>query len=87
VFGTANGKPHSQSNVRRVMGNVVDKANAGLQEAGEAPLPRLSPHSLRRTFASVILALGESIPVVMADGGWADSKTPLNVYAPCNAAG
>ena len=81
VFGTVTGKQQSPSNVRRMMRNVVDRANERLQEAGEAPLPRLSPHSLRRTFASVMFALGESIPVVMADGGWADSKTPLNVYA------
>jgi integrase len=80
VFGTITGKQHSQSNVRRMMRNVVDRANERLQHAREAPLPPLSPHSLRRTFASVMFALGESIPVVMADGGWAEPKTPLTVY-------
>ena len=81
VFGTATGKQHSPSNVRRMMRNVVGRANERLQEAGEAPLPRLTPHSLRRTFASVMFALNVSLPDVMADGGWADSKTPLTVYA------
>jgi integrase len=81
VFGTATGNQHSPSNARRMMANVVKRANQRLEEADEAPLPRLSPHSLRRTFASVMFALGESIPAVMADGGWADSKTPLTVYA------
>jgi integrase len=81
VFGTATGKPHSQSNVRRMMRNAVNRADERLQEIGEVPLPQVSPHSLRRTFASVMFALGESIPDVMADGGWADSKTPLTVYA------
>ena len=81
VFGTATGRPHSQSNVRRMMRNAVGRAGARLREADEAPLPKVSPHSLRRTFASVMFALGESIPDVMADGGWADSKTPLTVYA------
>jgi integrase len=81
VFATANSKPHAQSNVRRTMTNVVARANERLEEAGQAPLPRLSPHALRRTWASVMFALGESIPVVMAEGGWADPKVALTVYA------
>jgi integrase len=80
VFGTVTGRQHSPSNVRRMMRNVVGRGNERLQEAGEAPLPRLTPHSLRRTFASVMFALNVSLPDVMADGGWADSKTPLTVY-------
>jgi integrase len=63
------------------MSNVVARANERLDEAGQAPLPRLSPHALRRTWASVMFALGESIPVVMAEGGWADPKVALTVYA------
>ena len=81
VFATATGKPHSPSNVRRTMAYVVERANERLEEADQSPLPRLSPHALRRTFASVMIALGESIPVVMADGGWADPKVVLTVYA------
>ena len=81
VFATATGKPHAQSNVRRTMENVVKRANERLADAGQVPLPRLSPHALRRTFASVMFALGEPIPVVMADGGWADPKVALTVYA------
>ena len=82
VFATANGKPHAQSNVRRTMTNVVTRANERLEEAGQAPLPRLSPHALRRTWASVMFALGESIPIVMAEGrlgrpqGGADGLRP-----------
>ena len=45
---------------------------------GASPAP---PHSLRRAFASVMFALNESMPDVMADGGWADSKIALTVYA------
>ena len=32
----------------------------------DPPLPRLTPHSLRRTFASLLYGIGESPPVVMA---------------------
>ena len=63
------------------MAKVVKRANERLDERGESPLPRLSPHALRRTWASVMFALGESIPVVMADGGWSDPKVALTVYA------
>jgi hypothetical protein len=28
-----------------------------------------------------MFALGESLPTVMADGGWAEPGTPLRVYA------
>ena len=63
------------------MTNVVALANERLEEAGQAPLPRLSPHALRRTWASVMFALGEPIPIVMAEGGWADPKVALTVYA------
>ena len=81
VFGTATGNQHSPSNVRRMMRNAMRRANAALVEADEAPLPAITPHSLRRTFASVMFALNVPLPDVMADGGWADSKTPLTVYA------
>jgi integrase len=64
-----------------MMRNVVEWANERLLEAGEAPLPRLTPDSLRRTFASVIFALNVSLPDAMADGGWADSKIPLTVHS------
>ena len=57
------------------------RPNERLEEAGQAPLPRLSPHALRRTWASVMFALGEWIPIVMAEGGWADPKVALTVYA------
>lgn len=63
MFATASDKPHAQSNVRRTMGNVVKRANERLEDAGQAPLPHLSPHALRRTFASVMFVRGEPIPV------------------------
>ena len=81
VFGTASGRAHSPSNVRRLLAAVCDRANANLAEAGEPPLPKITPHSLRRTWCSVMFALGESIPNVMADGGWTDPKVPLAIYA------
>jgi integrase len=49
-----------------VLAAAVKRANDNLAEAKLAPLPALTPHSLRRTFCSLLYALGESPPVVMA---------------------
>ena len=81
VFPTRNGRPHSPSNVRRMLTAVCERANANLAEQGEPALPKITPHSLRRTWCSVMFALGESLPDVMADGGWIDPKVPLTIYA------
>ena len=63
VFGTAAGKPQNPSNIReRVLARTVKRANERLQEVGEPPLPALTPHGLRRSFASLLYGIGESPP-------------------------
>ncbi|MGA8365155.1 MAG: hypothetical protein WB709_11635 [Solirubrobacteraceae bacterium] len=45
------------------------------------PLPdKLTPHSLRRTFCSLLYALGEDPGVVMDEMGHADPGLALRVY-------
>jgi integrase len=78
VFPTENGKPHSQSNVRR---RIVAKAADRASEKLDTPLPKLTPQSLRRTFMSVLYALGEPPTVVMQEVGHTDPKLSLRVYA------
>jgi len=47
----------------------------------QAPLPQgITPHSLRRTFASVLYALGEDPGVVMDEMGHTDPALALRVY-------
>jgi hypothetical protein len=41
----------------------------------------LTPHSLRRTFISLLLAMGEEVPYVMRQVGHADPKVTLSIYA------
>ena len=41
----------------------------------------LTPHSLRRTFISLLLALGEEVPYVMRQVGHTDPKVTLSIYA------
>lgn len=46
------------------------------------PLPEgLTPHSLRRTFISLLLAIGREVPYVMRQVGHADPKVTLSIYA------
>src|SRR5579863_9092819 len=61
---------------------AVGRANANLAARGLPPLPdRITPHSLRRTFCSLLYALGEPPPVVMAEMGHTDPGLALRVYA------
>jgi hypothetical protein len=41
----------------------------------------LTPHGLRRSFASLLYAIGESPPVVMAEMGHTDPALALAIYA------
>ena len=96
VFATRSGGRVSEDNFRnRVLGrpaSVVDgkerpgagtiaRANKNLEDAGLPPLPvKLTPHSLRRTFCSVLYALGEDPGVVMDEMGHTDPALALRVY-------
>ncbi len=83
VFATASGKPRDKDNVRnRVLLPAVKQANAQLVEDDEAPLPDgLTLHSLRRTFASILIALGEDPAYVMDQIGHTDAHLTLRLYA------
>lgn len=82
VFSTAEGGRQSESNIRRrVLAKAVERGNANLERVGEGPLPHLTPHSCRRTFASIRYALGASPAVVMAELGHTNPSLALSVYA------
>ncbi len=83
VFATRTGRATSKDNLRsRVFLPAVAEANVALTRAGEAPLPdRLTPHSMRRTFASILYALDESPAVVMAEMGHTHPGLALRIYA------
>ncbi len=82
VFATSSGGPVNASNVRnRVLAPAVEIANERLEEVGEVPLPdRLSPHKLRHTFASLLVALGVDPGSVMDQLGHTDPSFTLRVY-------
>jgi integrase len=80
---TATGKPRDRHNVRqRVVIPVVAKAEELLAERGGQPLPQgISPHKLRHTFASVLIAIGKDPAYVMHQLGHTDPAFTLRVYA------
>lgn len=82
VFGTSTGAAHEPSNIRRrILAPAVEIANEQLEQRGEAPLPeRLSPHKLRHTFASLLVALGVDPGSVMDQLGHTDPTFTLRVY-------
>ena len=82
VFATTGGKRQSESNVRqRVLAKAIERADTTLKRDGEALLPHLTPHSCRRTYASVRYALGASPADVMAELGHTNPSLALAVYA------
>ncbi len=83
VFATATGRQPSDGNIRkRVLSKSIERANTRLAERGEAPLPEgITPHSLRRTFASVLYAIGENPAEVMAQLGHTHPGLALRLYA------
>ncbi len=82
VFGTSTGGLFTATNIRkRVLAPAVELASATLVKHGFAPLPDgLTPHSLRRTFASVLYAIGEDPGIVMDEMGHTDPALALRVY-------
>jgi integrase len=82
VFGTRTGKRQNPSNVsKRMLTKAVDRANATLAKTDTELMPRLTPHSLRRTFASLLYALGETPPYVMGQMGHTSPNLALAIYA------
>ena len=82
VFGTSTGKPDTRQNVRKRRLRAVDRANAALAAEDLPGLPeRVTPHTLRRTFAALLYLRGEDPVYVMEQLGHADPKLALRIYA------
>jgi integrase len=82
VYPTATGGQQDTHNARaRVVAAAVKRASEKLEADGQAPLPiKLTPHALRRTFCSLLYALGEDPGVVMDEMGHTDEGLALRVY-------
>ncbi|HEY4810330.1 MAG TPA: site-specific integrase [Solirubrobacteraceae bacterium] len=82
VFATSSGRAMNPSNIRtRIVDPAVERASDRLVDAGGVPLPDgLSPHKLRHTFCSLLVALGTDAGVVMDQLGHTDPGFTLRVY-------
>ena len=83
VFVTSAGKPRSRHNIRQdVVEAVVARANKLVGDRGLQPLPLgITPHKLRHTFASILVAIGKDPTYVMHQLGHTDPAFTLRVYA------
>lgn len=83
VFATSRGGKDSASNVRmRILAKAVEDANEKLIDDGHEPIPPgLTPHSLRRTYASLLFAIGTDLPTAMDQLGHVTERMTLGVYA------
>jgi integrase len=83
VFPTESGRRQDRNNARRrVVVKSVERASENLIGQGLNPLPEdITPHSLRRTFISLLLATGAEVPYVMRQVGHTDPKVTLSIYA------
>jgi integrase len=82
VFATGRGGHESPSNVRiRFLAPAVKRANEELAKESKRAMSGITPHSLRRTFVSLLLAAGADVPYAMAQVGHTDPKMTLGIYA------
>jgi integrase len=81
VFATRSGTRNTPDNVRaRIVAPVHIQANELLGAARLSPIAHLTPHTLRRTFASILAELGVPPRRAMYLLGHRDPKFTMRVY-------
>jgi integrase len=83
LFTTARGQRRDKDNInKRVLRPALERADKLLAQRGQHPLPNgVTPHKLRHTFASMLIALGRDPRYVMEQLGHTDPKFTLRIYA------
>jgi integrase len=83
LFCTVTGTRWDEGNVRQdLLAPVVELASYRLTEQGLPPLPHITPHSLRRTYVSImLLATNFDIRFVQSQVGHSHAKMTLDVYS------
>jgi integrase len=81
AFSTRNGTPQTPGNVaHHVLAPTVALAAELLRERRQTPMPNVTPHTLRRTFASILAECGVAPRRAMYLLGHTDAKLTLSVY-------
>ena len=82
MFRNRNGQRQSVSNVERRMKTAIRRANQRLDRLGIRPINEaVTPHSLRRLYASLRFALGDDPVYVAAQLGHTEPGFSMKVYA------
>ncbi len=82
AFPTRTGKRRTRHNLlQRVVAPTVRRINEIRADEGSPPFPRITNHTFRRTYISLLFAVGADPPYVMSQVGHEDAKTTLNIYA------
>jgi integrase len=82
LFATRTGNADLRSSISRRLKRAVVRANVTLGEEDLPLIPvALTPHSLRRTFATLLCLRGEKPNYVMSQMGHTDPKFTLRVYS------
>lgn len=71
LFTQANGKPINPDTINLWLDRFLSKHD----------FPRITPHGLRHTFATLQIAAGVDLKTLQARGGWAQPDTPMKIYA------
>ena len=72
----------ARQRVAKIVGEAAALATERVAAQGLPPLPRVTPHSLRRTYISIaLIANNFDVKWVMGQVGHADSKMTMDVYA------
>jgi integrase len=81
LVASGNGNPVVASNIRqRVLAKVVVEANELLRERGIPEILECTPHTLRRTYISLLLAAGCDPAYVQQQVGHTDPTLTLRIY-------
>lgn len=82
VLITATGRARDRYNLADIVAAVVRRANELQAQRGAQPLPLgITPHKLRHTFASILVAIKKDPTYVMNQVGHTDAGFTLRVYS------
>ena len=81
VFLNENGKAFGQSSINRALMRIVDAYNSLIGEDDKTnPIPHLSCHCLRHTYATILYERGVGLKVMQKLLGHSDVSTTMDIY-------
>jgi integrase len=80
VFPTATGRRDNRNNARKLLRKAIAAANELLIEQGIEPIGAVTPHGLRRTYATLRCAVGDDVAYTAEQLGHEDARFTLRVY-------